>query len=274
MKPCISHEELFGTERPVALITGSGADRVGRVIARRLAENRYRVVLHAHHSVEEAEGVVTQWRDEGLEVSLVCGPVDDQQQITNWIEQILSQHGGIHALVNSAAVWEPSKLEELDAAALTDQWRVNVLGPALLCRAVGLAMAAQSHGGGIVNIGDWAVRRPYPDFAAYMLSKGSIRTLTEVMAVELAQRHRSIRVNAVLPGPVLMGAGIDTTARKKIVQQSLLRREGTAEDVASAVQFLLESPFITGVCLPVDGGRSIHAGTCQDVIAHPTYEPN
>jgi pteridine reductase len=70
----------------------------------------------------------------------------------------------------------------------------------------------------------------------------------------------------------MLDDSITEAARKKIVQQSLLKREGSPEDVAAAVQFLVESPFITGVCLPVDGGRTIFAGNCDDVVAHPTYD--
>ena len=263
--------ELFGVDRPVALVTGSGADRVGRCIARRLAENGFHVVLHAHNSRSEVQAATTAWQKEGYEVSYVLGAVEDEECISGWIKKIAGEFGGLHAVVNSAARWDATPLEELDAQRLIAQWQVNLLGPTLLCRAAGLVMAGQSHGGAIVNIGDWAVVRPYPDFAAYMLSKGALHTLTQVMAVELAGRNPAIRVNAVLPGPVMLGDNISPEARQKIIQQSLLKREGTPADVAAAVAFLIESPFITGVCLPVDGGRTIYAGHSHDIAAHPTY---
>lgn len=263
---------IFGVDHPVAFVTGSGKNRVGRHVARRLAEAGYQIVLHAHHSVDEAEETSHAWNKEGIPTSVVTGAVDDEKAIAGWIDKIVKQCGGLHVLVNTAAAWEPTPLEELDEQALAGQWRVNVMGPALLCRAAGLAMAQQSGGGAIVNIGDWAVARPYPDFVAYMLSKGAICSLTEVMAVELAKRNPGIRVNAVFPGPVMLDDSITQAARQKIVEQSLLKREGSPEDVAAAVQFLVESPFITGVCLPVDGGRTIFAGNCDDVVAHPTYD--
>lgn len=265
--------EIFGTGHPVALVTGSGANRVGRVIARRLVESGYRVVLHANRSKAEAEAVCAQWRAEGYEVNAVFGSIEDEPTIGEWIRQIITEFGGLHVLVNSAAEWEPTRLEALDAKALHRQWQTNLMGPALLCRAAGLAMQANAHGGAIVNIGDCALLRPYVDFAAYLLSKGGIRTLTEVMAVELAERNPSIRVNAVFPGPVMLDERVTSQAREKIIQQSLLKRQGSPGDVASAVQFLAESPFITGVCLPVDGGRSIYAGVSSDATAHPTYDP-
>ncbi len=144
-------------------------------------------------------------------------------------------------------------------------------GPALLCRAAGLVMVGQAGGGAIVNVGDWALVRPYADFAAYLLSKGSIDTLTRTMAVELAQRNPRIRVNSILPGPVMLDERIFSPGRLQIVQQSLLKREGTPQDVAQAVEFLVESPFITGVCLPVDGGRTIFAGSAAISLPIQTY---
>lgn len=263
---------LFGVDQPIALVTGSGAARVGRSIARELVEAGYGVVLHANRSVDEVKRLVKQWSDEGFTVSYVTGAIDASDIATTWCEEIRQRHGGLHVLVNSAAAWEPTKLDELDEASLLAQWRVNLMGPALLCRAAGLMMAEQSLGGAIVNIGDWALVRPYGDFAAYLLSKGSIQTLTQTMAIELAQRNPSIRVNAVLPGPVMLDARIGPAAQQTIIEQSLLKRAGTPQDVARAVRFLVESPFITGVCLPVDGGRTIYAGSSPEVVAHPTYK--
>ena len=264
-------KSLFGVTEPVALVTGSGAARVGRVIARELAEAGYAVVLHANRSIDEVKSTADAWCAEGIEVSYVTGAIDDARQQELWCQQIEQRHGGLHVLVNSAAAWEPNTLDELSEATLLEQWRVNLMGPALLCRAAGLMMAGQSHGGAIVNIGDWAVVRPYRDFAAYLLSKSSIETLTQTMAVELAHRHSGIRVNAVMPGPVMLDERIGAEAQQAIVEQSLLKRAGTPQDVARAVRFLVESPFITGVCLPVDGGRTIYAGPSQEVVAHPTY---
>ena len=115
-------------------------------------------------------------------------------------------------------------------------------------------MRDQERGGAIVNIGDWAVARPYRDYAAYFASKGSIPTLTRAFAVELAPK---VRVNAVLPGPVLMPEDLPPQVRERAVKGTLLQRAGRPENIADAVVFLARNDFITGVCLPVDGGRTI-----------------
>ena len=120
-------------------------------------------------------------------------------------------------------------------------------------------MVAQPTGGAIVNIGDWAIERPYENHAAYFLSKGAIPTMTRMLAVELAARNPRVRVNAILPGPVLLPEALSQAEREQSIAGTLAKRVGTPADVALAVVLLLENTFITGVCLPVDGGRTIYS---------------
>jgi pteridine reductase len=121
-------------------------------------------------------------------------------------------------------------------------------------------MVRQPEGGAIVTIADWAIARPYPRYAAYFLSKGAIPTLTRAMAVEFAGRNPAVRVNCILPGPVMLPADLSEAEVKGAVAGTLLKRPGRPENVAHAVVFLVENDYVTGVCLPVDGGRTI-AGT-------------
>jgi pteridine reductase len=148
-------------------------------------------------------------------------------------------------------------LEEVVAADVEEHFRTNALGTFLCCRAAGLAMAAQPEGGAIVNLGDWAVERPYLNYAAYFPSKGAIPAMTRMFAVELAGRNPAVRVNAVLPGPVMLPPDLPPAERAAAIAGTLVRREGTPEQVAAAVLALVENSFITGACLPVDGGRTI-----------------
>ncbi len=102
--------KLFGTSGPVAFVTGSGADRVGRAIARHLAEAGYTIVLHANHSVNEVTQVCEAWNAEGLRTSFVTGSVDQEANLARWCDEIKQRHGALHVLVNSAASWEPTPL--------------------------------------------------------------------------------------------------------------------------------------------------------------------
>ncbi len=133
-------------------------------------------------------------------------------------------------------------------------FEVNTLSTFICCQHAGLIMTEQEKGGAIVNIGDWAVERPYHDYSAYFISKATIPTLTRMFAVELAPK---VRVNAVLPGPVLLPESVSAEERRRAIAGTLLSRPGQPENIAHAVVALLENDFITGVCLPVDGGRTL-----------------
>jgi len=254
----------------VAWITGSAADRVGRAIAKRFAVRGYRIVLHANQSIEDGKRLAKLWNDLGIETMLVHGPIEDEACVRNWIDQIMARFGRLDVLVHAAAVWEPMTLENTTSKLVIEQLMSNTLGSFLCSQHAGLAMTKQSTGGAIVLTGDWAIARPYQDFVAYFASKGSIPTLTRTLAVELADRNPRVRVNAVLPGPVMLAEGTPDRTQQAILQECLLQRAGTADHVAQAAVFLAEHEFITGVCLPVDGGRSIYAGKIADAIAHPS----
>ena len=120
-------------------------------------------------------------------------------------------------------------------------------------------MVKQPEGGCIVNIADWAVIRPYRDYAAYFPSKGGVMALTRTMAVELAHRNPRIRVNCIMPGPVMLPPDLPEAERQQAINGTLLKREGSPMNIAQAVLSFLDNDFVTGVCLPVDGGRSIYA---------------
>jgi pteridine reductase len=267
--PCDLNKEIFGLENPVALITGSGSARVGRTIAQRFHRAGFRVVLHAHRSVAEAQQVLAEWGSAGPATSLVVGDVSDEGEVERWRKEILSKFGRLDVLVNSAAIWDPIRLEDVRSNDFEHFFRINSLSTALMNQHFGLLMTEQQSGGAIVNISDWSIVRPYRDFAAYFPSKSAVISITQSMAVELAMRNPRVRVNAILPGPVLLSDEVTEERRKRIIEECLLRREGTPEDVAGAAMFLATSPFITGVSLPVDGGRTIYAGPSADPIAHP-----
>lgn len=241
----------------VALVTGSGAPRVGNCVARTLAQRGYRLAIHANTSLAAAEATADNLRGQGGDALALQADLRDETAVRSLVSTALAHFGRIDALVNCAAIWERKTLEETTADDVRRHFEVNVLGTFLCCQHVGLAMAAQSEGGAIVNFGDWAIARPYTDYAAYFPSKGAIPALTRAFAVELAQRNPRVRVNAILPGPVMLPKHLSAEERSAAVAGTLLKREGSPQNVADAVVFLLENDFVTGTCLTVDGGRSI-----------------
>jgi pteridine reductase len=250
--------EPRSTDRPVALVTGAGR-RVGHALALAFAERGYRLALHANASFAAAQAMAEKLSAEGSPAIAVSADLRDQIATQAMIARAREHFGRIDALVNNAAIWSAKPLEQVTPDDVRENFEINTLGTFICCQQVGLLMATQEQGGAIVNIGDWAIERPYPDHAAYFASKGAIPTLTRTFAVELAARNPRVRVNCVLPGPVLMPAGTSPDEQRQIIDATLVKRWGTVDELARAVIFLLENAFITGVCLPVDGGRSIFA---------------
>ncbi len=253
-------QRVFGVEHPVALVTGSGAPRVGRAVAEGLARSGCRIAVHANSSRAEAERVANDLRKRfGVDAIVTLGSLDDESVPERIVGETTDAWGRIDVLVNCAAIWEPNPLENVTPAELRRYFDVNTLGSFLCARAAGLRMVRQSHGGSIVNLGDWATCRPYLDHAAYFPSKGGIEAMTRSLAVEFARRNPNVRVNCVQPGPVLLAEDVTEEDRSRIAAATLVGRIGTPEAVAHAVRFLSENDFVTGVCLPVDGGRSVFA---------------
>jgi pteridine reductase len=243
----------------VALITGSGKRRIGNVVALALAERGYHVALHYNRSAEEAQETVRQLESKGVRATAFQANLANENEVTRLFDDVQKTFGRLDVLVTAAAVWEMKPLEDVTAADVRRQFEINTLGTFLCCQRAGLIMARQPEGGAIVTIGDWAVARPYLNYAAYFLSKGAIPALTRTLAVELAERNRAIRVNCILPGPVMLPENLSEHEVKGAVAGTLLKRPGRPENIAQAVISLVENDYITGVCLPVDGGRTIAA---------------
>jgi pteridine reductase len=241
------------TRSPVALVTG-GAVRVGRVIVQELANRGYRVAIHANTSLDRAQELAAELNRSEQIATVFGADLRNEDGTRAMIDRAHRHFGRLDALVNSAAIWAPTPLQGVTADDVRRFFEVNTLSTFVCCQHAGLIMAEQEQGGAMVNIGDWASERPYRDHSAYFISKGAIPTLTRMFAVELGPK---VRVNAVLPGPVLIPQTLSEEERRRAIAGTLLGRPGRPENIALAVAALLENDFITGVCLPVDGGRTL-----------------
>jgi pteridine reductase len=244
----------------LALVTGSGKRRVGFHVAQELARNGYDIAVHYRSSAREAVDSVAELKSLGIRAEPFRAELSDEQSVRQLVSQVISSFGQIDVLVNAAAIWKAKPLEAVTAADVRENFEANTLGTFLTCQQVGLWMVAQRAGGNIINIGDWADARPYPNYAAYFPSKAAIPGLTRTFAVELGRRNPKVRVNAILPGPVMLPEDLPDAERQEAIRATLVQREGRPENIAQAVLALVSNEFITGACLPVDGGRSIYAG--------------
>ena len=226
--------------RPVALVTGAGV-RVGNAIARHLAKHGYLVA--GHYRTHAPRGVAAAFQ---ADLALPDGPAQLAAAVRRQFKRL-------DLLVNSAAGFEERRVEEIDAATFDEQMDLNARAPLLLTRA--LLPLLRKSGGSVVNIVDVGGGLvPWRRFAAYAASKAALARITECLSLELAPK---VRVNAVLPGAVMWPADWPAAKVKEHIRKIPLLRAGTPEDVASAVRFLAEAPFITGALLPVDGGRHL-----------------
>ena len=241
------------SEKPVALVTG-GAVRVGRAIVRELAARGYRVAIHANTSLDRAQELVEELNNSGSEAAAFGAESarrrgharDDRPRPPPLRPARRAGEQRRHLVADAARHRHGRRLRRF--------FEVNTISTFVCCQHAGLIMAEQEEGGAIVNIGDWAIARPYRDYSAYFISKGAIPTLTRMFAVELAPRGARERGAA---GPGLDARKCLGERARRAIAGTLLGRAGRPENVAHAVVVLLENDFITGVCLPVDGGRTI-----------------
>jgi pteridine reductase len=202
---------------------------------------------------------VAYLKNRGVEAIGVQADLTDEQAVRGLMQQALDRFGRLDVLVNCAAAWKSKRLEDVTAADVRHFFETNTLGTFLCSQHAGLAMTRQPEGGCIITLGDWAVVRPYVNYAAYFPSKGAIPTLTRTLAVELGTRNPRVRVNCILPGPVMLPPDLPAAERQQAIAATLVKREGSPEHIAHAVLFLIDNDFVTGVCLPVDGGRTVFA---------------
>jgi pteridine reductase len=243
----------------VALITGSARRRLGWHVADALGRRGYALVIHYNTSADEAQAAAEEFRSRGIEAISIGADLADEQQVHSLIDQTCQRLGRLDVLVNCAAAWKSKRLEDVTAADVRHYFDANTLGTFLCCQRAGLVMVKQPEGGSIVNFGDWAIERPYINYAAYFPSKGAIPTLTRSLAVELGSRNPKVRVNCVLPGPVMIPADLSAAERELSINATLVKREGKPENVVQAVLHFIDNDFVTGACLPVDGGRTIYS---------------
>src|SRR5262249_46536383 len=148
-------------------------------------------------SATEAQESASSFRKVGAEVLPLQADLTDEKAVAALVQQALEKLGRIDVVVNCAAIWERKPLESVTAADIRKHFDTNALGTFLISQRAGLAMVGQAEGGLIVTLGDWAVARPYKDYAAYFPSKGAVVALTRSLAVELGTRNPRVRVNCI-----------------------------------------------------------------------------
>ncbi len=241
----------MSTAARVALVTGA-ARRVGRDIALELARTGYDIAVHYRSSRADAESAADIIRRAGRRAELLQADLAGAASAVTLVDQCIAALGRLDVLVNNAAIFEKSDPAAFDASAWQRTLNVNLTAPAALSHA---AAARMTDGGAIVNLADISAERPLAGYLAYCVSKAGVVALTRGLARALAPR---VRVNAVAPGVAEWPPDYSDELKRSIIARVPMQRAGTPADVAAAVRFLAhDASYVTGVILPVDGGRSV-----------------
>lgn len=238
-----------------ALVTG-GAVRVGKAIALALARAGADVAINYHSSAAAATATVEEIEALGRRAAAIRADVAQGAQVQALVDETVARLGRLDVLVNSASLWRKTPWAELDEAAWDQLVDIALKGPFLCAKAAAPHLTA--HGdGAIINIVDLSAFVPFAGYMPHSAAKAGLVNLTYSLAMELAP---TVRVNAIAPGPVLPPPDYTEAQNQAAAKRTLLGRWGTAEDVAQAVVFLAQAPYITGVILPVDGGERLARG--------------
>jgi len=239
----------------VVLITGG--KRIGQVVARELAARGADIAVSYRGSKDEADETVAEVRGLGRRGIAVAADVGRPSDCQTLVDTAAADLGRLDVLVNMASIYGST-----DFDATTEQiWQRNIdinLRSVFLCARAVVPHMRHQGGGRIVNFADWLARsgRPaYKGFVAYYTAKAGVIALTEALALELARDQ--ILVNAIAPGPILPPPDLSREELEDVARATPVGRWGGAVEIAKAVCALVESDFITGETIRVDGGRHV-----------------
>jgi NAD(P)-dependent dehydrogenase (short-subunit alcohol dehydrogenase family) len=239
----------------VVIVTGG--KRIGRVVAQQLADRGADLVLSYRGSKSEAEATVADVQARRRRAIAVAADVSKAADCAALVAAADTAFGRVDVLVNMASVYGSKPFDELTEADFDRDLAIN-LKSAFLCSQSAIPVMKRTGAGRIVNFADWLARsgRPtYHGFTSYYVAKAGIIALTEALALELASHQ--ILVNAIAPGPILAPPDMDPVEAAAVAKATPVGRWGGELEIAKAVLALIETDFITGETLRVDGGRHV-----------------
>ncbi|MFV7772542.1 SDR family oxidoreductase [Shewanella marisflavi] len=240
-----------------ALITG-GAKRIGKAIAIRLHQSGYNIALHYNSAQRDAQTLAGQLNQQRTgSCKLFQANLASEQEIKTLIEAVNCELT-LSVLINNASVFHPDP----EIANWQDSQHLlttNLIAPYLLAQGLAPNLASQS--GCIINLVDIHGDRPLKGHGLYSISKAGLNMATRALAQELSP---AVRVNGISPGAILWPSGSETDTVTKVINEIPMKRPGTPEDIAYTVDFILNSPYLNGQIIAIDGGRSATGYTGAD----------
>ncbi|HKO16026.1 MAG TPA: SDR family oxidoreductase [Gemmatimonadaceae bacterium] len=235
----------------VALVTGAGR-RVGRALALALGAQGTRVAVHYAAASAGAAETARLIAADGGAAATFGADLTEPAAPARLVSDVVAALGALDILVNSAAVMERTPLGEVTPAAWDAMFALNLRAPFFLAQAAAPHLARAR--GAIVNIADLAAFETWPAYIPHGISKAGIVHMTRALARALAPH---VRVNGIAPGAVLLPASWSNADAEHLRQSTPLERLGTPADVAGTLLFLLQSEYVTGETIIVDGGRHV-----------------
>ena len=231
---------------PLALVTGA-AHRLGKSFALTLARQGFDIILHYYQS--DVAALQTRAEIESLSRRVTLAQADLTKP--GQIHSLLSTIESLDVLVNSAAFMPNGSVDDISLENWDTSLDLNLRAPFLLARQCAKKMA---DGGLIVNITDIGAQKTWSRYPSYTVSKAALESLTRILARALAP---GVRVNAIAPGFVLPSDIVPAAEWNRLMNRVPLKRPAQPEEVASALEFLIQNKYITGQTIVVDGGYSL-----------------
>ena len=235
----------------VALVTGGGR-RVGRALVEALAGKGAVVAVHYNASAAGAEEVVRAIESRGGKAAAFGADLTRAEAIESLVTSVVERFGGLDVLVNSAAVMVRTPFGEVDPAEWDSMFALNLRAPFLLSQSA--APHLRQARGAIVNIADLAAFETWPGYIPHGITKGGVVQMTRALARVMAPE---VRVNAIAPGTVLLPDDWSEADAARLDETTPLKRQGSPQDVADAMLYLLAADYVTGETIIVDGGRHV-----------------
>lgn len=257
----LSQPKDSNTSAPVMLITG-GAKRIGAAIVRAAHEQGYRVIIHCHHSEQEANALADALNkirpDSAVVVLTDLAAVNNSETLQQFTRNIIQAFGQLDVLVHNASRFYPSPLGHINHAQWDELFLTNAKAPLLLSQALSPYLRTQQ--GCIISLLDiHAHNKPFKEYAVYNMAKAAHRMMVQSLALDMAPE---VRVNGVAPGVNILpeadsDQALDPQQQKSIIDSIPMQRIGKPEEIAHSVLYLAHAHYVTGAIITVDGGRSL-----------------